>query len=64
MIQGNENQSAWYQYYAAAVIAVSAKASEGKGSPLDGLQNTSLAIANRAAQLADQMMAERQKRFK
>ncbi|WVM87991.1 hypothetical protein UMZ34_16735 [Halopseudomonas pachastrellae] len=33
MIQGNENQSAWDQYYAAAVIAVSAKASEGKGSP-------------------------------
>tara|TARA_Y100000780_G_scaffold106829_1_gene96846 strand:+ start:992 stop:1186 length:195 start_codon:yes stop_codon:yes gene_type:complete len=63
MPQGNDKAAAWDQYYAAAVIAISAKAATDTGSALDALQNTQLSIASRAALLADSMMKERQKRF-
>ncbi|MEB0226260.1 hypothetical protein [Pseudomonas sp. 10S4] len=59
-----EEKTAWDQYYSAAVIATSALPVKDTGSPLDSLSLLPMAIANRAAGLADLMLKQRQERIK
>lgn len=57
-----EDKAAWDQYYAAAIIAVASTPKKDTGSPLDNLSSTPQALANKAAMLADLMLAERRTR--
>lgn len=57
-----DDKTVWDQYYSAAIIAVASIPQKTTGSPLDDLNNTPMAIANRAAGLADLMLEQRRKR--
>ena len=57
-----DDKAAWDQYYAAAVIALGSNPPKTTGSPLDDLNNSPMALANRAAGLADLMLEQRRKR--
>lgn len=59
-----DEMEAWDKYFAAAVIAETSKPNPAKGSPMEGLHDTTIAICNRAAAIADQMMKLRKERYK
>ncbi|QXQ16624.1 hypothetical protein [Pseudomonas tolaasii] len=59
-----EEIAAWDQYFAAAVIALSTPPDKKTGSPMDELNYLPGSIAHRAAGMADQMLKQRQQRYK
>lgn len=58
-----DEMEAWDKYFAAAVIAETNKPNPAKGSPMEAMHATPLAICTRAAALADQMMKLRKERY-
>lgn len=58
-----DEMEAWDKYFAAAVIAESTKPNPAKGSPMEAMHTTPIAVCNRAAALADQMMKLRKERY-